>query len=101
MVVEAIDGKLGLQSKQSLQLPSSLVLIIIATNKVNHNKNYQMIFNVCQLIKPGYNQFRCGSLAQLVEQETLNLLVVGSIPTRPISTLTYKNLLNNCGDKLG
>ena len=25
----------------------------------------------------------CGPLAQLVEQETLNLLVVGSIPTRP------------------
>jgi hypothetical protein len=25
-----------------------------------------------------------GPLAQLVEQETLNLLVVGSIPTRPI-----------------
>jgi hypothetical protein len=24
-----------------------------------------------------------GPLAQLVEQETLNLLVVGSIPTRP------------------
>jgi hypothetical protein len=26
---------------------------------------------------------REGPLAQLVEQETLNLLVVGSIPTRP------------------
>jgi hypothetical protein len=26
-----------------------------------------------------------GPLAQLVEQETLNLLVVGSIPTRPIN----------------
>ena len=27
--------------------------------------------------------FISGPLAQLVEQETLNLLVVGSIPTRP------------------
>ena len=27
--------------------------------------------------------FTCGPLAQLVEQETLNLLVVGSTPTRP------------------
>ena len=26
---------------------------------------------------------KSGPLAQLVEQETLNLLVVGSIPTRP------------------
>jgi hypothetical protein len=28
-----------------------------------------------------------GPLAQLVEQETLNLLVVGSIPTRPTNSL--------------
>src|ERR1035437_7053431 len=28
-------------------------------------------------------QLTCGPLAQLVEQETLNLLVVGSTPTRP------------------
>src|ERR1019366_314128 len=30
-----------------------------------------------------------GPLAQLVEQETLNLLVVGSIPTRPTNSKTY------------
>ena len=33
---------------------------------------------------------RVGPLAQLVEQETLNLLVVGSIPTRPIK---FNNLV--------
>ena len=35
-----------------------------------------------------------GPLAQLVEQETLNLLVVGSIPTRPTTRLiggAYRN----------
>ena len=31
-----------------------------------------------------------GPLAQLVEQETLNLLVVGSIPTRPTTSLANK-----------
>src|SRR5580692_10698116 len=30
-----------------------------------------------------------GPLAQLVEQETLNLLVVGSIPTRPTNSMSY------------
>jgi hypothetical protein len=30
-----------------------------------------------------------GPLAQLVEQETLNLLVVGSIPTRPTISVPY------------
>ena len=29
-----------------------------------------------------------GPLAQLVEQETLNLLVVGSIPTRPTNLIS-------------
>ena len=32
---------------------------------------------------------RFGPLAQLVEQETLNLLVVGSIPTRPTNSTSY------------
>ena len=36
-----------------------------------------------------------GSLAQLVEQETLNLLVVGSIPTRPTNLI---NIINNLGE---
>jgi hypothetical protein len=31
--------------------------------------------------------FKCGPLAQLVEQETLNLLVEGSTPSRPTSFL--------------
>ena len=31
--------------------------------------------------------FLCGPLAQLVEQLTLNQLVVGSIPTRPTNSL--------------
>lgn len=30
-----------------------------------------------------------GSLAQLVEQQTFNLLVVGSIPTRPTNKIKY------------
>ena len=42
------------------------------------------------IVHPTFRVFgKCerGPLAQLVEQETLNLLVVGSIPTRPtIST---------------
>jgi hypothetical protein len=33
--------------------------------------------------------FLCGPLAQLVEQLTLNQLVVGSIPTRPTNSSTY------------
>ena len=33
------------------------------------------------------NRISSGPLAQLVEQETLNLLVVGSIPTRPTTSL--------------
>jgi hypothetical protein len=33
--------------------------------------------------------FPDGPLAQLVEQETLNLLVVGSTPTRPTNSTTY------------
>ena len=36
-----------------------------------------------------------GPLAQLVEQETLNLLVVGSIPTRPTNSKNYVSNLTN------
>ena len=38
-----------------------------------------------------------GPLAQLVEQETLNLLVVGSIPTRPTKSLEYQYLAGAIG----
>ena len=34
-------------------------------------------------VRFGVEVFLCGPLAQLVEQLTLNQLVVGSIPTRP------------------
>ena len=34
-----------------------------------------------------------GPLAQLVEQLTLNQLVVGSIPTRPTNSITYERFL--------
>ena len=36
---------------------------------------------------PIVHPIKNGPLAQLVEQETLNLLVVGSIPTRPTKSL--------------
>ncbi len=34
-----------------------------------------------------YNSFKNGPLAQLVEQETLNLLVIGSNPIRPTNKI--------------
>jgi hypothetical protein len=37
-----------------------------------------------------------GPLAQLVEQETLNLLVVGSIPTRPTNPKDSVGIHKNC-----
>ena len=41
------------------------------------------------IIHPNFVQCTvCGPLAQLVEQETLNLLVVGSNPTRPTISAT-------------
>ena len=38
---------------------------------------------MCGRLMPASTPPEQGPLAQLVEQETLNLLVVGSIPTRP------------------
>ena len=42
-----------------------------------------------------------GPLAQLVEQETLNLKVVGSIPTRPITASYLNSKLVRSWPKIG
>ena len=42
-----------------------------------------------------------GPLAQLVEQETLNLKVVGSIPTRPIPSLEDANVGTTSHPRVG
>lgn len=43
------------------------------------------------IVHPNLESANHGPLAQLVEQETLNLLVVGSIPTRPTKPANQLN----------
>ncbi len=56
--------------------PRVVIPVVVGSSPIVHPRSGGR-----RLRAPAATQY--GPLAQLVEQETLNLLVVGSIPTRP------------------
>jgi hypothetical protein len=54
--------------------------VVVGSNPIVHPKKATLDFQLCSLPPSAY---LLGPLAQLVEQLTLNQLVVGSSPTRP------------------
>ena len=64
--------------------PRIVIPVVVGSSPIVHP--IQMRVPASECIRPprwGGVMFFIGPLAQLVEQETLNLLVVGSTPTRP------------------